>query len=343
LNAGLELQGKGTVCNLNGIPVGLATEAVKRPTFVISLDFELFWGVAASRTIKGYGGNVEGEWTAIPALLALFRRYGINATWATVGMVMCRNHEHWRSIRPSVAPAYAQPQCSTYEQDEAARHYPRLFFARPLVRQIIDSPGQELASHTYSHFYCGEAGATPEQFAADLACAREIANDMGVNYKSLVFPRNQVRQEFLAAARMAGIRVYRGNPNHWLYRYGHEAPAGAAGRAGRLADTWLPLSGAGVVQPRAGAGMVNLPASLFLRAWSRPLDVLEPLRISRLKFGMTEAARCGGVFHLWWHPHNFGMHTAQNLTVLEALLRHYWVLRDRFGMQSRSMGEFAQP
>jgi peptidoglycan/xylan/chitin deacetylase (PgdA/CDA1 family) len=276
-------------------------------------------------------------------MLALFRRYGINATWATVGMAMCRDHAHWRAIRPAAAPTYARRSCSTYEQDDAARDYPRLFFARPLVQQIIDSPGQELASHTYSHFYCGEAGATTQQFADDLACARDIAKDMGVHCKSLVFPRNQVNPEFLASAKLAGFRVYRGNPGHWLYRHGHQAPAGAAGRVGRLADTWLPLSGAGVVQPRGCAGMVDLPASLFLRAWSRPFDLLEPLRMSRLKYGMTEAARSGGVFHLWWHPHNFGLHTARNLAVLETLLRHYCTLRDKFGMQSRSMGEFAVP
>lgn len=69
---------------------------------VISLDFELFWGVAESRSIAGYRSNIEGEWEAIPKMLGLFQRCGIRATWATVGMLMCRDYSQWREIRPSV-------------------------------------------------------------------------------------------------------------------------------------------------------------------------------------------------------------------------------------------------
>ena len=73
-------------------------------SLVISLDFELFWGVADSRTVAGYRNNVEGEWNAIPRMLALFRQYGVRATWAAVGMLMCRNHAQWRENPPSLFP-----------------------------------------------------------------------------------------------------------------------------------------------------------------------------------------------------------------------------------------------
>lgn len=42
------------------------------PVLVISLDFELFWGVVDSRTIENYGANIEGEWQAVPAMLGSF-------------------------------------------------------------------------------------------------------------------------------------------------------------------------------------------------------------------------------------------------------------------------------
>ena len=310
-------------------------------TLVISLDFELFWGVADSRTVAGYRNNVEGEWDAVPRMLALFRQYGIPATWATVGMLMCRNHAQWCEIRPSVLPGYFRQQCSTYSLNTIAREYPKLFFARPLVEQILATPGQELATHTYSHFYCGEEGATPEQFIADLACAQTVASDMGVQYRSLVFPRNQVRKEFVAALAKVGIQVYRGNPDHWLYRDGHFTPSGIAGRAVRLTDAWLPLAGAHVAHAEAVNDLVNVPASLFLRPWSRWLAALEPLRLARLKQAMTTAARSGGICHLWWHPHNFGVNMEQNLAVLESLLQHYLRLQDRYGMRSLTMAAVA--
>lgn len=240
-------------------------------------------------------------------MLALFRQYGVQATWATVGMLMCRDHKKWREIRPSVLPEYRRQQCSTYLLDKVALEYPKLFFARSLVEQILTTPGQELATHTYSHFYCGEEGATPEQFSEDLACAQAIAADMGVHCRSLVFPRNQVRQEFVAELAKAGIQAYRGNPDHWLYRDGHRTPGGISGRVVRFADAWLPLTGAHVAYAAADNGLMNVPASLFLRPWPSRLAKLASIRLTRLKHAMTTAARQDGICHLWWHPHNFGV------------------------------------
>jgi peptidoglycan/xylan/chitin deacetylase (PgdA/CDA1 family) len=309
--------------------------------FVISLDFELFWGVAHSQTVATYGRNVQGEWEVVPSMLALFRRYGVRVSWATVGMAMCRNYQEWRAIRPSVLPGYRRRDMSTYAIDHLAREYPRLFFARPLVEQILATPGQELATHTYSHFYCGEPGATPEQFAADLACSRMIAADFGVRYSSLVFPRNQIADEYLSVLPQADIQVYRGNPAHWLYRDGNAVAGGLAGRAIRFADTCLPISGSVTRRAQTGNALVNLPASLFLYPCSNRWRALTELRLCRIKQGMTEAARTNRLFHLWWHPHNFGLHAEENLMLLESLLQHYRRLSDRYGMQSRSMGDFA--
>jgi peptidoglycan/xylan/chitin deacetylase (PgdA/CDA1 family) len=309
------------------------------PSLVISLDFELFWGVSDSRRINDYRQNVEGVWIAIPKMLALFRQYDIQATWATVGMLMCRNHAKWRDIRPTLMPGYRRQGCSNYSLDALARENPSLFFARPLVEQILETPGQELATHTYSHFYCGEEGASPAQFAADLKCAKAVADDLGVVFKSLVFPRNQVLLQYLPVAAAAGLQVYRGNSDHWLYREGHTVPGGFAGRAIRYADSWLPLTGTHAQEVSNKDGIANVPASLFLRPWSRSTVALEPLRLARLKAAMTDAAKKDKVCHLWWHPHNFGINTDQNLAVLEALLQHYQVLRERYGMNSMTMGE----
>ena len=308
--------------------------------FVISLDFELFWGVAAAQNVAGYAANVRGEWQAVPGLLALFRRYGIRATWATVGMAMCRNYREWRDIRPAILPGYRRQAISPYGMDKLVREYPELFFARPLVEQILATSGQELASHTYSHFYCNEAGATPAQFAADMACASAIAAEVGTQCPSLVLPRNQIVEEFLAVLPDAGIRVYRGNADHWLYRQGDAVPGGIAGRAARFADGCLPLSGNCARQTERHGDLVNVPASLFLYPWSARHAALAPARLSRLKHAMTAAARTDGIFHLWWHPHNFGVNTEKNLAQLELLLQHYRILSEKYGIQSSCMGDF---
>ena len=52
---------------------------------------------------------------------------------------------------------------------------------------------------------------------------------------------------------------------------------------------------------------------------------------------MTQAAATGADFHLWWHPHNFGLHTERNLAMLDAVLDHFGTLRERLGMRSANM------
>lgn len=309
--------------------------------FVISLDFELFWGVSDTQTVAGYGRHVLGEWQAIPRMLALFCQHGIKVTWATVGMLMCRDYKQWRDLRPAILPGYARMKLSPYFQDALVRENARLFFARPLVEQILATKGQELATHTYSHFYCKEAGATPDQFLADLDCARSIAADMGVNLRSVVLPRNQMDEQFLCVLPQAGIQVYRGNAGHWLYKNGDAVVGGIAGRAVRFADACIPLSGKRTVYEEHRPGLVNVPASLFLYPWSARQCALLAMRLHRLKRGMTVAAQTGGIFHLWWHPHNFGVNLEQNLAQLAVLLRHFRDLADTYGMQSQCMGDFA--
>ena len=311
--------------------------------FVISLDFELFWGVSDCQSIAGYGRNVLGEWQAIPRLLALFRRHRLRVTWATVGMLMCRDYAQWRAIRPALLPTYLRQEMSPYTKDELVRNNGRLFFGRPLVEQILATEGQELATHTYSHFLCGEEGATPAQLAADLACANEVAAELGVRYRSMVMPRNQIVPEFLHVLPATGIQVYRGNADHWLYRNGDRVAGGIAGRLARFADACLPISGNCATVACQRAGMVDLPASMFMYPWSPSQRAVLALRLFRLKRGMNLAARSGGIFHLWWHPHNFGVNLEQNLALLEDVLRHYQRLADQYGMQSRCMGDFAWP
>lgn len=312
-------------------------------SFVISLDFELFWGVSDTRTVQDYGANIRGDWVVVPKLLSLLAKYNVRVTWATVGMLMCRDYEQWREISPAQTPTYENTKLSPYNLGELAKTHPELFFARPLVQQIIDAEIHEIATHTYSHFYCSEAGATAGQFSSDLTCARSMASELGIELTSIVFPRNQIRNDFLGVLPENRIKVYRGNPDHWLYRDGHYIPGGLAGRALRLADSWLPISGNAVSQMARHDKLTNVPASMFLRPWSRSLSFAEQLKIRRIKQAMTAAASSDRLFHLWWHPHNFGVDTEYNLAMLESVLRHFRELNRRYGMESKTMSEFAEP
>lgn len=311
-----------------------------KPCLVISLDFELFWGVCDSQNVNRYGKNILGEWDAIPKILDVFKRYKISATWATVGMVMCRNYKQWCDIKPELTPAYSRSERSTFEYAGLAKEYPSLFFGRTLVEDIISTPRQEIGGHSYSHFYTNEQGATAEQFSADLACAGQMAREMGLDLKSFVFPRNQYKAEFVAELVRHKYKCFRGNSDHWLYKQGHDVPYKFLGKSFRLIDQYISISGNFDSEISDESGILNIPASCFLRPYNSRLTKLDFLRMARIKRGMLTAAKSGKIFHLWWHPHNFGLNIEENLSILVGLLEYYMSLSHEYGMQSMSMRDF---
>ena len=52
---------------------------------------------------------------------------------------------------------------------------------------------------------------------------------------------------------------------------------------------------------------------------------------------MLHAAKQKKVFHLWWHPHNFGVNLAENINFLEKILRYYEVLHKKYDFESITM------
>jgi hypothetical protein len=54
---------------------------------------------------------------------------------------------------------------------------------------------------------------------------------------------------------------------------------------------------------------------------------------------MRHAAKHGRIFHLWWHPHNFSQHQAENFAVLEHVLDEFDQLAESEGMESLTMAD----
>ncbi len=56
---------------------------------------------------------------------------------------------------------------------------------------------------------------------------------------------------------------------------------------------------------------------------------------------METAARRRKLFHLWWHPHNFGVDLQENLAFLRAILDCFRTLQELYGMRSMTMAALA--
>jgi peptidoglycan/xylan/chitin deacetylase (PgdA/CDA1 family) len=314
--------------------------------FVISLDFELMWGVRDLQTKETYGTNILGARQAIPAMLGLFAEFGLHVTWATVGLLFFKDKVDLLAGLPARRPAYTDGNLSNYVAlpelgpDEAADPY---YYGHDLVAQIARTPGQEVATHTFSHYYCLEPGQTPEDFRADLMAAVAVARQQGYELRSLVFPRNQYNAAYLSICQELGITSYRGNEAAWMYQKQSEAAQTPWQRAARLLDAYVSVSGPNTYKPVeiAKRKPFDIPASRFLRPWSERLAPLEGLRLRRILSGMTHAARYGEVFHLWWHPHNFGANLPQNMAVLRQIAEHYRALQRQYNFRTQTMAELS--
>lgn len=314
--------------------------------FIISLDFELLWGVRDKRTKETYGANILGVRQVIPALLELFDRYSIHATFATVGFLFAQNRKELQQYLPGTLPKYTLAKYSPYEGEylesignsEAEDPY---HYAASLIKLIQQYPDQEIASHTFSHYYCLEGGSL-ESFEADMKAAKNIATGQGLDLKTIIFPRNQYSPEHLAICKKLGFIAYRGNETSSVYTPRKNEDQNRWIRGARLADSYFNLTGHHTFTVDRTDDLVNIPASRFLRPWSTRLKQLDFLRLQRIKNSLTHAAHKGECYHLWWHPHNFGTNLKENLGFLEAVLMHYRALREKTGIQSRNMKEIAE-
>jgi peptidoglycan/xylan/chitin deacetylase (PgdA/CDA1 family) len=312
--------------------------------FTISIDFELYWGVRDTRSLDAYREHLDGVRQAIPRMLSLFEQHHIHATWAAVGFLYCHDRNEALSAAPPERPHYDNHALCPYRYLEQSTDIDeRYHFAPALIDLIAATPHQEIATHTYSHYYCREAGQTAATFRADLAAAIRIAATHGITPRSLVFPRNQWHPDYLAILAEQGITAYRGNEHGWLYAATDNVGQNAVRRMGRLLDSYLNLSGhhTYTLESCAGAPPFNFPASRFLRPHDPRLAWLDGLRLRRIKRAMRHAARHHEIFHLWWHPHNFGVDTDQNMHFLEQVIEEFERLRRDDGMRSLGMTELA--
>jgi peptidoglycan/xylan/chitin deacetylase (PgdA/CDA1 family) len=316
-----------------------------RGNFIISLDFELHWGVRDVLSLSECKDHLLRGREAIPEVLRLFREHEVHASWATVGFLFARDKRHLFDHLPEQRPEYMKRRLDPYgfldEIGDDERSDP-FHYARSLLHTISEVPGQQIASHTFSHYYCLEDGQTEETFEADLKAAAAIGEPFGEVTEALVFPRGQYSPSYGSVLESVGVRAFRLPPRFFPYHPRRADEENLAHRGLRLLDSYVPLGGSHGDAPRPDAtGAVPLRAGLFLRPCSSSLRRLDPIRIHRLKNAMRDAARRDRDFHLWWHPHNFGTQTNANLAMLREVLDEYRVLRESYGWPSRNMSEVA--
>jgi len=319
---------------------------MKNGSFVISLDFELMWGVRDVITKEEYGDSILGVRKSLPKVLDIFNEYEVSATFATVGLLFFESKEEFLNMIPVNKPNYKDLNLSPYSdinimgknETEDPYHY-----GMNLI-ELINRCNHEISTHTFSHYYCLEEGQSISEFEDDIKHAINIAKKRGIAIKSIVFPRNQSNPDYLEICKKHGILSYRGNEDSWIYKASKGNEQSLFKRFFRLADSYFNISGNHIYDYESIKKTIpfNIPSSAFLRPYNRKVSFLDSLRLRRIKKGMTLAAKNNKVFHLWWHPHNFGVNQNENLFFLRKILMHYKGLNTKYGFESITMSELTE-
>jgi len=287
------------------------------PLVVVSLDFELRWGVAdvLGGDFDRYRRNLEGVREAVPALLELFAELGVQATWATVAAVACDGWDELSACAPP-PPRYVDRNLvhdlAAYRRADPSG---RLHFAPDLVALIARTEGQELGSHTFMHAFLREPGVMQRDVHADAAAVSSLfLRRFGRSPGSFVYPRNQIA--FRGVLAEHGIRVVRENADAWYWQLTGNRQESSLIRGMRLLESVAPIGRRTAPAPAQRASYftrVNLPEPAFR------------LHVRRVASDAASMAS-GDALHLWAHPHNFGGDPRRTVARLGDLLR---TVRDR--------------
>ena len=325
--------------------------AVNKGTFVISLDYEIHWGVFDAMTLESYGENLKNVNLVVDRLLVLCSKYEVKLTFATVGMLFADSKKELLEFNPNLKPTYTNTKLDPYQLiDSVGENEERdnLHFAHSKIKDIQENSNHEIGTHTYSHYNCLAHGQTLEQFEQDVIAAKNIGLAKGINVESIVFPKNQVNDEYLKICHKHGILSFRGTEESSIYRTtGSKLKKRFVKfiRMTRLLDGYFNVTGHNtynVEKINSNNGIVNLPSSRFLRPYFKVLKILEPLKVKRINKSMAYAAKNKEMFHLWWHPHNFGTDIDENFKNLEEIFKEYKKLNQKYNFESITMSDLTK-
>lgn len=312
-------------------------------TLVISLDFEMFWGIADFADIREWTPIVENVHMVVPRLLEMFQKHGVHATWATVGALMCEGRSEFLERLPKPVASQTKTmleKLGLMELGNGASCPDHILFAPELVRMIAASEGQEIGTHTFSHYYCDDPTGSPEEFAAELTASQAIAKEKGYPFCSAVFPRNQVSDRFVNVLQHSNLRCFRGVERGWIPKY--RSKLGKLGTILWYLDNYIPLARTCSFSKKDAeqiGSLINIRNSRFFKPYRPKYAFAERLKVWRYKLEMKSAAKHGEIYHIYWHPHNFAENTEINFRQMDELLSYFEKLSSKYGMESKSMFE----
>lgn len=284
----------------------------------LSADFEMAWAWQYARTKPSVDFALR-ERENVPRIIALFERYSIPISWATVGHLFLESCTrgpnglaHPTMLRPShFANREWVFQRGDWYQNDPCTDYKKspTWYAPDLIDLIMGSTVKhEIGTHTFSHIDFSTGNCSRDLAVQELEASVEAMKKHGLSPRSIVFP--------------AGT----------LGNYDVPSEFGIIAMRGRQLDPRVELS-----YPDRHNGFIwNIASSLALekrKHWSTPYSIW------RTKRYIERAIKLASVCHFWFHP-SFDPEVID--IILPSILHYAHTERAKGNLWVATMEEIAQ-
>ncbi len=278
----------------------------------LSIDLELAWGVWDTITADELQLAETAERPICAALVDLFDRYQVPASWLMVAALL---DEGSARSRPGSKSCWYAPDVIERIVGAKVRH--------------------EIGSHGGRHIYFDRISAAEAQ--DDLGFAKSVHRAHGLGFESFVFPRGTVGHLDILAE--SGLRVVRSRDVGLLRTANHGGRLAA--RAANFIDQFLPVPPR-PSWPQALGRLIDIPGCMqMLGRNGLRRFILPQVTRTKLLIGLKRARREGGTFHLWFHPSNFYYRRDEQLATLALFLERAAEEAGRGRIEFRTMGSYA--
>ncbi|MHA6280400.1 polysaccharide deacetylase family protein [Salinimicrobium sp. CAU 1759] len=268
---------------------------------LISIDFELDWGYTNSKDPLEKSEVLEG----LDRLISLFEKHNVKTTWATVGKLFENSQE----------------------RDTTKKQF------NWISKNLVKNDLVEIASHTYSHLFCEEVSA--DMFEKDISEMEKISLQKGIRFKSIVFPRNQYSYKSLKILSDQNYTHTRSVLPQWYLKTSKYTRENKLKKYLVRFYELIPLNRDVIVKSRFGVTEVS--DSRFFRFFSPSIlgRTVSRFYLMLLKREMSRCIKRGGIYHIWFHPHNI-IKKPHGFNQLDIFLSYY----NKIKMQEKSVSSY---
>jgi len=255
------------------------TGILDNPVLVISVDTELAWGFILDPEHEILGRlrqDPQKGRTGINLFLELLEKYCMPATWAIVGQLFLSPEER-RELVHREMPQFTEGWLD-WNHHSSLGDDP-LYCGEDVVMKIkACAVEQEIGLHSFSHVLFSRCSRRVAESEIELGI--KAAQKFGVNFRSFVFPDNQIGH--LGVLKDRGFRIYRS-----------EAQGYWARMTRRVMNEFIPPP----VVPRYEDDIWHIEGSVEFGYPLLPMSELPGAR-----FGLRRAIWSNKVFHVYLHP-----------------------------------------